>query len=177
MDAEIHDMKFDPYAVSITPRQEPTFGDPAGLRTITVKVREFGNSTTRMGSNDSPLTHAERRKLRDNMERSLAGIIENCKTIYMDEPDFLIGPNVDKLRRFRPIGWYRRLASPEMDFWERYFAPKGPQGPDTLWGCWLHALHILTLRVDARWGWLLKSRKQREWEQDRYDLGYDDDDY
>lgn len=88
----------------------------------TLPIKEFGRVvTTTSIKADDEVSHAALAIAQQNADyfKSVMSYITDVR--WVKEPETQLGPVVDKLQRFRPIGWHALMASKGYDELSKYF--------------------------------------------------------
>lgn len=90
--------------------------------TVTLPVQEFGNAVTVTTIANQELTDEVKAIVQRDADefKKTMDCIKDVR--WVKEPEVLLGPVVDKLQRFRPVGWHAYLASADYYVLSNYFA-------------------------------------------------------
>lgn len=88
----------------------------------TLPIKEFGRVVTTVSiKTDDGIQQAALAMAQQNADyfKSVMSYITDVR--WVKEPETQLGPVVDKLQRFRPIGWHALMASKGYDELSKYF--------------------------------------------------------
>lgn len=88
---------------------------------IELPIQEFGNAVT-MTTNVSEELIEEVKAIVQLEADEFKKTMDRIKDVrWVKEPEIMLGPVVDKLQRFRPVGWHAYLASADYYVLSDYF--------------------------------------------------------